>query len=346
MLIAATILTSNRESIIGDAVKSVAPIVDMVIIVDLGITDRTIEITQESIGCRRVRVIPYTLTDSFGEARSFALKCARDAGADWALTLDTDERMVFPDAQAVRDEIIGSSASVLMCADTTGHYAKPRFIRPGCGEWGGKTHEYFIRHTGAQALIRSMKFNELPKTTEQYQARCRVDIEVLKSMEPGPRVYSYLGQSYMGLCEWLLAADAYAACARTSQWDEEAGWAWYCLAQCENNLGEHEAAISSCAEGLTARPAMAELPWFAAWICHSQGQHAKAIYWAQMAAALGAQHRQPDMTPKHGFKYPPAYYESPFDVMRFAYAGLGMGEQVTAMNAEYERLCALREAST
>ena len=43
-------LTSNREDVIGDAIRSVVDWVDGCIIVDLGITDNTLEVVRSVAG--------------------------------------------------------------------------------------------------------------------------------------------------------------------------------------------------------------------------------------------------------------------------------------------------------
>ena len=91
MKLVSTTISNNRESVIARMVKSVAPFVDEILIVDTGITDRTKENAQEAAGSVPVKFFPFTWTNDFAAARNFALQKANEVEADWCLMLDTDE---------------------------------------------------------------------------------------------------------------------------------------------------------------------------------------------------------------------------------------------------------------
>ncbi|HLJ97346.1 MAG TPA: glycosyltransferase, partial [Gemmataceae bacterium] len=81
-----TMIVRNEENTLGDCLRSVADLVDEVVVVDTGSTDRTREMAA-SFGAR---VIDFAWCDSFAAARNESL---RHATGDWAFWLDADERL-------------------------------------------------------------------------------------------------------------------------------------------------------------------------------------------------------------------------------------------------------------
>lgn len=78
------LVVRNEEQLIGTAIRSVNDIVDEVIVVDTGSTDRTAVIASD-LGAR---IIPYKWDGSLGRARNAYLEAAQ---GDWILVLDGDE---------------------------------------------------------------------------------------------------------------------------------------------------------------------------------------------------------------------------------------------------------------
>src|SRR5262249_28860608 len=132
MSLVATILSGNSADIVADAVHSVVGHVDQVLLIDTGITDATREIVRGIAGDKyRIALFPWK--HDFAAARNFSLAAAERAGAKWALTLDTDERLSFPGilTRAALAEQLESKPEIqtwLVPASTL-DYAKERFIR-------------------------------------------------------------------------------------------------------------------------------------------------------------------------------------------------------------------------
>jgi glycosyltransferase involved in cell wall biosynthesis len=83
--ISAILITYNEQSDLPDALDSLRGVVDEIVVVDSGSTDRTCEMAR-SFGARVVSR-PFT---NFGEQKNFA---AGQAAHDWVLSLDADERL-------------------------------------------------------------------------------------------------------------------------------------------------------------------------------------------------------------------------------------------------------------
>src|SRR6185436_17229614 len=120
--IASTTLTGNNAAIIADALSSVVQWVDICLVIDTGVTDETLEIARrvagdKYVGCR------FSWINDFAAARNFALEAAAAEGADWAVTLDTDERIDL--AGVDLRKVLGSAREdVLMMFSRNGEYAK------------------------------------------------------------------------------------------------------------------------------------------------------------------------------------------------------------------------------
>ncbi|WCN37469.1 glycosyltransferase family 2 protein [Aneurinibacillus uraniidurans] len=89
-------IVKDEEASIGRCLSSVKGIVDEIIIVDTGSTDRTVEICQ-SFGAH---VHSFAWNESFADARNYGL--ARATG-DWILWLDADEEVDANDRDKLRD---------------------------------------------------------------------------------------------------------------------------------------------------------------------------------------------------------------------------------------------------
>ncbi|GHU50611.1 hypothetical protein AGMMS49975_02000 [Clostridia bacterium] len=77
-------IVKNEERCIERCISSVKPIVNEIIVVDTGSTDRTVEIA-ESLGAK---VYYYEWDKNFANARNYAMKKAK---GDWIIPLDADE---------------------------------------------------------------------------------------------------------------------------------------------------------------------------------------------------------------------------------------------------------------
>jgi tetratricopeptide (TPR) repeat protein len=141
--------------------------------------------------------------DDFAAARNFALQAAEDAGAQWAMTVDSDETLYPKPTFDLRSALVDKGLKILFANAADDSYAKERVIKIGAGvHWVGPTHEYT---TGAsleeQYLTTNLKFGERPKTMAQMKHKLERDLRLLKrcvALEPrNPRWFYYLG----GTCQ-------------------------------------------------------------------------------------------------------------------------------------------------
>jgi glycosyltransferase involved in cell wall biosynthesis len=123
LAISAILITYNEQSDIAEALLSLRGVADEIVVVDSGSADRTCEIAR-GLGARVVSR-PFT---NFAEQKNFA---AGQAGHDWVLSLDADERL----SGELRESIIGWKQSNPECVAYRMN-RKPNYL----GGW--------IRHSG------------------------------------------------------------------------------------------------------------------------------------------------------------------------------------------------------
>jgi len=324
--IVSTTLAGSNQDIIGDALRSVVDWVDRVLVIDTGIGDESLEIARRIAGDKLlVRQFPWR--NDFAAARNFALAAAAETGAVWAVNLDTDERINIGDVDILA-ALAATTATSLHVKHVNATYGKERFFRlPVQGEYIGPTHEAFIRNGGESETLAGVLFDELGKTHEQYRQKAERDIAILTrhTLENpnDPRWFYYLGDSYSGLGRNEEAIAAFRTCASLNGWDEEGGWAMYRAAECLLKLDRPVEAVEACAVGMAKHAGQAELPWLAGFASWQAGRPAQAIYWSRQAIAMGHFTGYGASVPRIGFRHPPALWEGPYDVLRFALRAIG-----------------------
>jgi tetratricopeptide (TPR) repeat protein len=337
MKLVSTTLTGNSAALIGDALASVVAWVDTCLVIDTGVTDDSLAIARRVAGDKYAeRKLEWT--HDFSAARNFALDAAYELGGDWALTLDTDER-IETNGVDLRAALGAATEGVLMLFDSGHHYAKERFFRlPMPERYAGPTHESFASYkVGTRTLERAV-FRELTKSEAELRRKFERDVAILepyvRSHPDEPRWHFYLGESLKNLERHAEAVAAYDACAALRGWNEESAWACYRAAECLCRLERHREAIERCAAGLARHAGIAELAWLAGFAAYQSGDPAQAVYWARLAIPHGLFRGTGAAVPRIGFRDPAALYEGPYDVLRYALRSLGD----TAGAAEAERL--------
>jgi glycosyltransferase involved in cell wall biosynthesis len=348
IVIASTTLTGNSADVIADALKSVVAWVDVCLVIDTGVSDDTLRIAREVAG-DKYRERRFDWIGDFSAARNFALDAAHEAGASWAVTLDTDER-IHPDGEDLRAALASASEGVLMMNHAARTYAKERCFRLPCPErFTGPTHECFAAYKlGSRTLARAY-FTELGKTPAQLEHKFQRDVEILRAhtrRHPSdPRWHYYLGDSLKNLGQWAQAVESYDACAALRGWNEESAWACYQAADCLSRLGRYQDAIDRCATGLARHAGIAELCWLAGFSAYKLQDSPQAVYWSRLAIAQGLFKGAGAKVPRISFRNPKALYEGPYDVLRFALKGIGDADGAAEAERLYHAALAARLAS-
>jgi len=344
--IVSTTLTGNSAPIIEDALRSVVAWVDVCLVIDTGVTDETLTLARAVAGEKLV-VRSFPWQNDFSAARNFALDAAHELGADWAVTVDTDERIELR-GDDLRATLAGMSEGVLFLFDEERTYKKERCFRlPMPERFSGPTHEAFPAYEVGMRAAEKAVFRELPKSAEAARKKFERDVAILtphvRKHPQDPRWHFYLGESLKNLDRQEEAVGAYDACAALRGWNEESAWACYRAAECLCHLNRHRDAIDRCAAGLARHAGIAELAWLAGFAAYQMGDAEQAVYWARLALTHGLSMGTGASVPRIGFRNPAALYEGPYDVLRFALRAIG--DQSGAAEAErlYQALLRKRQ---
>jgi tetratricopeptide (TPR) repeat protein len=347
-MIVSTTLTGSNADIICDALASVVAQVDRCIVIDTGAKDDTLAVAREVAGDKLlVREFPWR--NDFAAARNFALQAATEAGARWAVTVDTDERLVF-EAEADLHRLLGRTrASVLLVSHADGSYAKERIIRlPTKTRWNGPTHEALLgQRTGESEILGGVRFEELAKDAAATRRKFERDVAILsdyvRENPKEPRWHYYLGASLHDLRRYEEAIESFRACAALRGWEEEGAWACFRAAECLCALKRWTEAVEACAQGLAIRPATAELAWLAGWASFNARRYEDAIAWSNMAVVNGLYDGAGASFPRIGFRQPSALYEGPYDVLRWTFERMGKTAAAKAAAQEWAAAKQARE---
>lgn len=203
MIVSTTLAGPGAEASIVDALRSCAHLVEYHQILLSGCDREAVKaaITASYYdGLRKVVWRDYAWPDSYGEARTEALRWAERLGATWALTVDCDERVDI-DSAALHAALQVPGFDVLCMVDRDLGYQKPRLIRCGSGAvWKGACHER-LEAPGKRGLI-GKHFWELPKSPEAERRRMeRGIIEMPKALEQEdlPQLRRHYGECLIGV---------------------------------------------------------------------------------------------------------------------------------------------------
>ncbi len=324
-----TLAGGHREGSILGALDSAAGIVDKFLLLDTWSADEAIRVAREKYGDRvLVERTPFELTDSpaITKSRNFGLEKAAELGADWALILDTDER-IEERGEKLREALETTPADVVMLLHVTCAYEKDRFIRlPAKGQFEAPyAHEYYNNFEN-RIRAKHARFNEIPKTPEQMRLRMvAIERDMHRAIEAQPEVgrwYYYLGdcQHYRG--DYEIAIKTFEQAIDLAGYPLEAAWSAYRGAECALRMKNFPEAIRLAVRGIARLPGVAELPWAAGVASLQLGNVRDALSWAECAIAWG------NIMGKHksnrtGFTFPPALWEAPFRLLSAALAAGG-----------------------
>jgi tetratricopeptide (TPR) repeat protein len=341
--IISTTLVSNNAPLIADALRSVREHVDACLIIDTGSSDKTLEVAQRVAGEKFV-LRQFSWAEDFAAARNFALRCAAELAFDWALTLDSDERILFSeDAATFRQQISEERTTQLFLArDSVYGYHKERLIAlPSSYLWQGRTHEYFAGLPGEKrGILHNVSFYELPKSKLDMSIKLARDLRLLQEeIAASPRTarwWYFLGQTLERLDLTEEAVDAYQNNVRLSEWDEEVAWSQFCIARCQIRRAQHLEALTTCARGLGDYRSSPELAWLAGKCALELAKYGDAIEWAELAIALGSCAEV--NRARINFRHLPAWFEAPYTVLRMAL------EKINQLQAATEAMRKFAEA--
>jgi glycosyltransferase involved in cell wall biosynthesis len=278
-----TMIVRDEQNNLPACLESVRGVFDEIVVVDTGSTDRTAEIAR-SFGAR---VFDFVWVDDFAAARNAAL--ARATG-DYAFWLDADD-VVEPAQRQKLEDILKrlrkgeDAAYVVRCAcdpspdgtggDTVVDHIRLFPLREGV-RWTYRVHEQIlpalrranipvewtdliVRHTGY--VDQALRSRKLDRDT-------RILMQELEARPDDPFTLFNLGAIAGERKDWNGALGFLKrSLAGSAPSDSIVRKLYALIARAHQMLGESQAALETCAEGLELDPGDAEL-WFRKAVVH------------------------------------------------------------------------------
>lgn len=215
-------IVKNEEKYLSQCLNSVKDIVDEIIVVDTGSTDKTVDIAK-SFGAK---LYYFKWNNNFSEARNISLKYATK---DWILIMDADDEFCNEDKikfrellQQLNENMIYYFETLNYCGDIPNNSnisvnLNPRLFKNNYGFfYEGKVHNQLMNNShvcsGASCAIRVYHYGYLESTVKDKDKRNR-NITLLKdqiSKDPNDSyAYFNLGNEYYALGDNEKALECY-----------------------------------------------------------------------------------------------------------------------------------------
>ena len=324
-------IVKNEEDVLERCLESAAELVDEIIIVDTGSTDRTKEIAARFTG----QIYDFPWRDDFAAARNESFS---HASMDYCLWLDADDVLLEADRAAflTLKETLDPAVSVVMAPYHTGFddsgrvtfsYYRERLIKNRAGmRWEGAVHEAVapagqILYGDFAVTHRKTRPGDPDRNLRIYEAQLAAG----KTLDPRQQFYYgrelYYHQRYE---EALAVLEDFLSEGRG--WLENNIDACCLCAYCQDALGRDEAALASLFRTFAYDRPRAEVcceagRWFLA-----RERYSQAAYWYALALTCPRDDR------RGGFVSPDCYGYLPCIQLCVCYSRLGDQERAESFN--------------
>lgn len=264
MTLSLCMIVKNEEDVLARCLESVADLVDEIVIVDTGSTDRTVELARNFTE----RIFFFEWIDDFAAARNFSFE---QATGDYCLWLDADDVLLEADRQALRllKASLSPTVSVVMLPYHTGFDAQ-----------GNLTFSYYrerILRNHESLRFRGAVHEVVEPIGEILYGDCAITHRKLHPSEPERNLRIFEKQLEKGLAldprqRFYYARELYyhkdytkAIAVLEDFLSQGEGWlenqldACAHLAYCHYALGEEEAALAALLRSLSLDLPRAEL---------------------------------------------------------------------------------------
>ena len=281
-------IVKNEEDVLERCLDSISHLVDEIVIVDTGSTDRTKEIAARFTDL----IFDFPWQDDFAAARNESFS---HASMDYCMWLDADDVLLEADQRAflALKDTLDPAVSVVMAPYHTGFdesgrvtfsYYRERLIKNHTGlGWVGAVHEVVtpagkVFYAGFAVTHRKLRPSDPERNLRIYQAQ----LDAGKELEP--RQQFYYGRE---LCYHHRWGDALAVFERFLE--ENRGWVENNIAACchcsycHKELGHDQAALAALVRTFTYdRPRAEVCCEIAHWFFRKE-KYQQAAYWYALA---------------------------------------------------------------
>ncbi|MFA5186323.1 MAG: glycosyltransferase family 2 protein [Patescibacteria group bacterium] len=297
-----SMIVRNEAKVIKRCLASVKRHIDSYAIVDTGSTDGTQDIIRAELSGIPGYIIDRPWED-FATNRNQALQLAMTIGADFAMVIDADEELRWPEKADMRSvltkPIYGISLRLTGSSQTWTRTLLLRLNLPW--RWIGRVHESLETpgvELGPQDKVLfgnvyiASHGDGARNSGKDRRAKYARDLKVLKKMlredkDNKARTQYYLGQTYMGLFDWDRAIDAYEKRIAMGGWFEEVYSSMTQIALIMGLRGDHWHDIARAYErAYEYRPERAEALFELCVLHRDQGNHALAEMYSRAACRI------------------------------------------------------------
>ena len=327
--IASITVTSKRHKIIGEALDSVKDQVDAFIFVDLGIGPKTEQAILEHTSTKPCHHIECPKGLTTADWRNLGLSFAQELGFDWAIQLDTDERMIFGDVDLRKELEEVNGVDTLAALHENGSYSKDRFFHlPTTHKFHGHVHEYWDGEK--VGLLAGVLFDEIPKTEEQIDKNIPKQLRKLRGQMRRDKLNHrwpfYLAVFHRALGNHRVAIGYLTKCLKLKATPEAKAWDCYIASRCAQEVGDSASIMEWVLKGLQHHPGFAELSFMGGVSCLNQARPQEALCWANMAIANGLVAGSSFAGSRLGFREPYMLAEGPFQMQADCMKAMGYPE--------------------
>ena len=297
-LLMAGLIVKNEERDLPRCLASIEPLVDGVVVVDTGSTDRTLAVAQSGIAkpvytqtytgaSRRDASGDWKLWD-FGKARNVFVEEIERRGADWALWMDADDELMTPGN--LRRAIYWQAFDVFgVQIESAGQrWVHHRLWKTGRGiRFEGRCHEYptIGGHPALTLTDSVIRHDAAPGAGESANARNLRILSEECAQSPTPRSAFYLANTHKDAGRWREAVEWYAKrIAMGEGFRDEWLFAYLYKGRCERAAGERTAAEATLLEAVSRERGWAEFWMELAYLAYDQQRYTHAIGYSLHAA--------------------------------------------------------------
>ncbi len=301
--------------------------------------DGTLEVAREVLGDKFLSVRCDLPAERFNDMRNFGLREAEKTGCDWAVVLDTDERIELNGVD-IRKELAETDCDYLdVCREGTG-FPQQRFFRlPAKGHYKYVFHEEYLGG-GRRGLLPVCRLRELPHPDNmELQKKYLKGIREQHLEEPNRFRWLF----YLGLtCNTLGKHQEALKWFRRSYKVIKQGDVAFHICEQLFKLGKFHECLKESGKFLVLYPDFAEFHLFAGGCCLNLGRFQDAVSWGQMGMGLTWSGR-PEGDTRDGEKDLRAYYDGPWWVIAKACEILGDVENQGRAEDMMNKLKEMRE---
>lgn len=324
-------IVKNEEDVLGRCLESAADLVDEIIIVDTGSTDRTREVAARFTD----KIFDFPWEDDFSAARNESFS---HASMDYCMWLDADDVLLEEDRKAFLTwkETLDPAVSVVMAPYHTGFdeggrvtfsYYRERLVKNRAGMcWSGAVHEAVtpvgrVLYADFAVTHRKTRPSDPDRNLRIYQAQLAAG----KTLEP--RQQFYYGRELYYHRRWEEALEVFEAfLAEGRGWVENNLDACCHCAYCREELGQPDQALAALLRTFAYDRPRAEIccelgRWF-----FQRERYRQAVYWYALALTCPRDDR------RGGFVSPDCYGYLPCIQLCVCYSRLGDQKRAALCN--------------